>query len=265
MHRSTRCVAAWWLAVVLAGAARGVPSAEAQQPAPAPGADVLVPGDVALNSLVALSDGSLTKFADEFSLIALTDHARTARWKLIREPLAALADRNVDALIWFALPDGTYWSVQQGKSSGNLSDRAYFQQVLAGATVLGPLVVSKATGRCSAIVAVPIWGHHHDVVGVLGASIYLDQLSARLTAAMAIREDVIFYSFDSTPLLALEWDPDLVFVDPFSLGPEIRAVFEYMLQHDEGTVQYFWESRWRTVMFRRSPVTHWWYAFGVVN
>lgn len=214
---------------------------------------------------MALSDGYLQRLADSFTLFAQTDQARTADWDLIRLPLTAVAERNVDALVWFALPDGSYWSVQQGRSSGNLSDRAYFPHVLAGETVIGTLVVSKATGRCTAIVAVPVTNGGGVVVGVIGASVYLDQLSARLSAEMSIGAGLIFYSFDATPLLALEWDPQLIFADPFSLGPEIRAVFEYMLSRDEGSVRYRWAGRWRTVIFRRSAVTGWWYVVGAVS
>ena len=104
-------------------------------------------------------------------------------------------------------------------------------------------------------------------MGVLGASIYLDELSARLGNEMAIGDGMIFYSFaiEDTPLLGLEWDPQLIFVDPFSLAPEIRAVFEYMLSRDEGTVRYRWTGQWQTVIFRRSRFSGWWYAFGVVE
>jgi methyl-accepting chemotaxis protein len=155
--------------------------------------------------------------------------------------------------------------VQGGQSTGNLLDRPYFFRVLAGETVIGPLVVSKATGRASAIVAVPVRDDKGVIVGVLGASVYLDLLSARLQREMSIGGDMIFYSFDATPLLALEWDSQLILVDPSSLGPGILAVFEYMLARDEGTVRYRWANRWRTAIFRHSPVTGWWYVFGVVS
>lgn len=230
-----------------------------------PGPKIAVSGRVALASFVALSDSYLQKFADCFTLFAATAEARSADWNVIRTPLAAVAERNVSALVWFALPDGSYWSVQQGQSSGNLSDRDYFPHVLAGETVIGALVVSKATGKASAIVAVPIRGEDNVVVGVLGASIYLDQLSDRLERDMALGENAIFYSFNATPLLALEWDPQLTFVDPFSLGPEIRAAFEYMLAREEGTVRYRFRNQWRTVIFKRSQVTGWWHAFGEVG
>ena len=235
-----------------------------ERPRSTPGADVTVPGSVALGSLIALSDGYLQKLSDSFSLFALTNEARSGIWERIQTPLAALAERNVDALVWFALPDGKYWSVQQGLSSGNLSDRPYFSRVLAGETVIGTLVESKATGRYSAIVAERVLDEDSTVVGVLGASVYLDQLSTRLRDEMAINEGMIFYSFDAMPRLALEWDPQLIFADPLTLGVEIRAVFEFMLSRDEGTLRYRWANRWRTVMFRRSQVTGWWYVFGEV-
>ena len=264
METSTRRFIGCCLALFLSCAPLAAQPGRGQTPGPTPGGGIVVDGAVALGSLIALSDGYFQKIADSFSLFALSKKARSADWELIRTPLAAVAERNVDALVWFALPDGRYWSVQQGLSSGNLSDRPYFPVVLAGETVIGSLVVSKATGRCSAIVAVPVKDENGAVVGVLGASVYLDQLSAQLNREMALGEDTIFYSFDATPLLALEWDPQLIFVDPFSLGPEIRAVFEYMLLRDEGTVRYRWSNRWRTAIFRRSTVTGWWYVFGVV-
>jgi hypothetical protein len=67
--------------------------------------------------------------------------AQSADWEVIRTPLGALAERNVPGLVWFALPDGSYWSVPQGQCSGHLSDRDYFSRVLAGETVIGSLVI----------------------------------------------------------------------------------------------------------------------------
>ena len=261
MSRSTRRGLSLCAGLLLIGTPLQAQSERAER---APGREVVVSGRVALASLVALSDAYFQKFADTLTLFASSAAARSADWELIRAPLGALAERNVSALVWFALPDGSYWSVQQGQSSGNLSDRDYFPRVLAGDTVIGALVVSKATGKSSAIVAVPVMDDGL-VVGVLGASIYLDELSERLDAEMAFEETAIFYSFDATPLLALEWDPQLILVDPFSLGPEIRAVFEYMLWREEGTVRYRFRHQWRTVIFTRSQVTGWWYAFGEVS
>lgn len=260
----TRRAIAGCSGLLLACAPLNAQSQRPDIPGASAGAGVIVSGEVALHSLMALGDGYLQKFADSLSLLALTDAAHSADWDTIRVPLAAVAERNVDALVWFALPDGSYWSVQEGRSTANLSDRSYFSVALGGDAVIGSLVVSRTTGRPSAIVAIPVLAGG-GVVGVLGASVYLDQLSARLDADLRIGDDAIFYSFDNVPLLALEWDPQLILADPFSLGPDIQAVFEYMLARDEGTIRYRWANQWRTVIFVRSNVTRWWYVFGVVG
>lgn len=253
------------LALLVIAASFRTQAEPAQAGGRGPQAEILVSGDVALSALTTLGDGYLQRLADYFTLFAATTEARSSNWELIRAPLGAIAERNVSALVWFALPDGSYWSVQQGKSDGNLLDREYFIHVLAGETVIGPLVVSKATGRSTAIVAVPVQVETGAITGVLGASVYLDELSQRLDDEMALGEGTIFYSFDATPLLALQWDPSLIFVDPSSLGPEIRDAFEFMLSRSEGTVRYRFGNQWRTVIFRRSQVTGWWYALGVVQ
>jgi hypothetical protein len=38
-----------------------------------------------------------------------------------------------------------------------------------------------------------------------------------------------------------------------------------MLSRDQGVVAYSFEGRDRVVAYRRSPLTGWWYAFGVLR
>lgn len=224
----------------------------------------MVDGKVALASLMALSDGYLTKLADSLQLVAASPEAQSGEWQRIKEPLTRAAQVNVAALNWYALPDGSYWSVQEGKAAGNLATRAYFPKALAGHTVLGALVVSKATGKSTAIVAVPIVRPDNSVVGILGSSVYLDQLSKRLEQEMGLDDNMIFYSFDAQPLKGLVWEPDLIFADPTQIPGEeqfARAVRE-MMTSAEGVKHYTFRNKPRTVLFRRSTVTGWWYAFG---
>ncbi|QKT02991.1 cache domain-containing protein [Ectothiorhodospiraceae bacterium 2226] len=224
-----------------------------------------VDGEVALAAFIALSDGHLIKVADSLHIFAQGEAARSAAWGRIKDPYADVAERNVSALNWFALPDGAYWSVQEGKAEGNLAERSYFPRVLAGETIIGELVVSKATGKPVAIVAVPVMGDDEAVVGVLGASVYLDRLSDLIREQMSLDESTVFYSFDRAPLVALDWDPGLIFLDPRRLGePDLIRAFEEMLAADEGVVNYTFRGRERTAIFRHSPVTDWWYVLGVV-
>jgi hypothetical protein len=109
-------------------------------------------------------------------------------------------------------------------------------------------------------------GADGSAVGVLGASIYLDELSEVVRQQMGVDEGLIFYTFDHTGLVALVWDRDLVFFEPRKSGDEALArAFDDMLSAEQGAVTYTFRESERTVVFHRSPLTGWWYAFGVVR
>jgi uncharacterized protein with GYD domain len=61
------------------------------------------------------------------------------------------------------------------------------------------------------------------------------------------------------------YDPSLIFVDPYKLGEEVRKAFTEMRSRREGVVTYTFRNRQRTVLYRKSPVTGWWYGFGSVQ
>lgn len=224
-----------------------------------------VDGRIGLASLMALSDGHLQQIANDFQLLARSAEVRSTDWERIRAPLGAVEQLNVQALIWFALPDGSYWSVQEGRAAGNLSNRPYWPRLMAGQIVIGDLVASRATGKSSAIVAVPVLGEEDAIVGVLGSSVYLDSLSLRIKRELDLQPNEIFYSIDSTPIGALQDDPEKIFLDPLALGePELERAIRQMLTREEGVVNYRFRGKRRTVLYRKSHLSGWWYAFGHV-
>jgi hypothetical protein len=232
--------------------------------AQADASQLCVDARVALASLMSLSDGHLQRIADSQKTLAGTNEARSADWERIKGPLTEMAQRNIPAVVWFALPNGTYWTVEQGLIAEKLSDRPYFPRLLAGQSVIGDLVVSKSTGKASAIVAVPVV-RNGIVVGALGSSVYLDKLSNLIDKEMALDKSVIFYSFNAQPLVGLNWDPDLIFLEPMKQeNQSLKLAFQQMLSKDKGTVNYDYRGRTRTVIYRKSPVTNWWYAFGII-
>jgi methyl-accepting chemotaxis protein len=266
MARASRCVLGIVLSSImaLALASAGVARAE-PPPAHESGRVFEVDANVGLSALATIADGHLQRMTDGLRVLALSEQARSAKWGEIERPLGEVGKLNVAALNWFALPDGSYWSVQNGREKGNLSTRAYFPRVLAGNVVVGELVVSKATAESVAVVAVPVTGRDGSVVGVLGASIYLKPLSARIHEEMRLGDDLIFYSFDATPRLAIVWDPSLVFTNPKDLGAEVDRAFTEMMTKDAGVVRYTFHEKGRTVVYRRSTVTGWWYGLGLVG
>ena len=79
-------------------------------------------------------------------------------------------------------------------------------------------------------------------------------------------ENTIFYAIDAEPLGALNSDPSLIFTDPMKVGDAaMRKAFAAMLTSEEGVVTYDFRGGHRTVIYRRSPITGWWYAFGVIR
>jgi methyl-accepting chemotaxis protein len=227
---------------------------------------ITVDGSVALGALVALGDGHLKGIAQHLHMLAGTADARSGDWERIRGPLGAAKDLNDSTLLWFALPDGSYWSVQEGRATGNLSERPYWPRVMAGETVIGDLVVSRATSKSSAIVAVPVRDATGGIVGVLGSSSYLGELSEQIHRELNLQPHQIFYSLNATPVVGLHVDPETIFLHPFEEGDsQLEAAVREMLSREEGTATYTFRGHQRTVLYRRSPFSGWWYAFGVAQ
>ena len=64
---------------------------------------------------------------------------------------------------------------------------------------------------------------------------------------------------------ALQDDLNEIFLDPFDLDePELEEAIAEMLTREEGVVNYRFRGKARTVLYRKSHVTGWWYAFGRV-
>jgi methyl-accepting chemotaxis protein len=223
-----------------------------------------VDGTVALASLISLADGHLRKLSGFLAVLA-DGEGRSGSWERIREPLAALGRHNVPAALWFASPDGSYWTVPEGRAAGSLAGRDYFPKLMAGEAVTGALVVSKSTGRSVGIVAVPVRGQDGRIVGALGGSVYLDSLSLQLEREMSLPEDILFYAIDATPLGALHRDVNMIFTEPLKLGEDLSRAIREMQAQSQGIVSYSFMNSRRTMHYRKSPVTGWWYALGIVT
>lgn len=226
-----------------------------------------VDGQVALHSFMSLADAHLRKTADILTVLAATKAARDGDWERIRASLSDAANLTVPAVHWFALPDGGYWTVEEGRVAASLADRPYFPRVLDGQTVIGELVVSRSSHRNTAIVAVPVYGRDREVVGVLGSSVHLDSLSAIVRQEMGgLEGPLLFFAIDAEPLGALHSDPTLIFTEPMQLGDDgMRRAFTEILANQAGVVEYTFRGSRRTVLYRKSRVTGWWYGFGVLR
>jgi methyl-accepting chemotaxis protein len=194
---------------------------------------VQVDGSVALASLVSLADGHLRTVADSLGALAATSSAQSADWHAISAPLAAIAKMNVAGVYFFTKPDGTYWTTTGGLQPVTLSDRAYFKAAMAGHATMGELLRSKSTGREVATIAIPVFGANGKVVGILGGSVFLDQLALLLVREMDLGSGNTFVVTNQNGVVALRSGPGVV-------GD-------------------------RPMLFERSKLTGWQFGFGVVR
>lgn len=216
---------------------------------------------VGLNAYEALVEQRLAGAVDGLRTLAATDQVMSGDWDKIKGPLALFAKGAPDAAaVWFARPDGSYFTVEAGLTGQNLKDRPYFPGLMAGQEVAGDLVVSKATGKRSAIFAVPV-RRDGQVIGALGASISMEKVAAAIDAAIGFPPTVAFYALDREGKIALHRESALLFEFAGQLeGPSLKAAVDEMLAKPEGTVHYDFRGAQRTAIFKKSAATGWVFA-----
>lgn len=216
---------------------------------------------VGLNAYAALVDQQFNSIRSGLRILATTENAASGDWRRIKSPLAQFAEGEpTSAAVWFARPDGSYFTVQMGLTDQNLKDRDYFPRLMAGQEVAGDLVVSKATGQRTAIVAVPVRKDGR-VIGALGVSVAMKKVAASIDKKVGFPKQVMFYALDGRGQTALHRESHLLFEFPAELGsPTLAAATKVMLSQPEGVVHYEFEGAEREAIFKKSATTGWVYA-----
>jgi ABC-type amino acid transport substrate-binding protein len=223
---------------------------------PAEAAPAGAQADLYLDILAAETDGRLKAVLRPLEVIAVTTEAQSGEWQNIRPLLVALEAKEPDALTWYALPDGSYYTVSDGLESANLKTRTYFPVVLAGNESVGIVVVSHATGRNVAVTAVPVM-HQGAVTGIAGASVYLDTLTD--TIRTEVPGPFVFYAIDTENQFALHSDKAQIARNITAIGPATsfgRAISTIHAQ-DSGTVEYDDGGVHYMARFRSDALTGW--------
>lgn len=260
-----------WIVTMAFGAgvfSRPAPSApiveEPVGPLVFPGASFQVDGRIALSALIALADHHVASMLDALELAAACGDAVSGEWERMKGLLEQVQRQGTPAAVWFARPDGSYFTVDKGLTGQNLKDRPYFPRLMAGETVMGELVVSRSTGKNSAVVAVPL-RRGDDTIGALGASIYLDRLSEILQQELKLPAGMIFFALDDRGDTVLNSNPDRIFKYPAEQGnPALARAASEILAAPEGRTRYEFDGAVRDVIFQVSPLTGWRFALGLV-
>jgi hypothetical protein len=190
---------------------------------------------VGVSAVVALADTHISSYSNVLEALVMTQEVQSGDWEEMVGLLAKIQQAQVPSTLWFVLPDGSYYTVDLGKTDQNLSNRTYFPGLMAGNNVLGDLVVSKSTGKKSIIVASPVI-REGEVIGGLGASIFLDNLSGAIGEDLALPDDMVFYATTADGEVVLHSDTQLI----FEASPDLA----------------------KNVVYETSPLTGWRFALG---
>jgi hypothetical protein len=221
---------------------------------------------IAVSAAIALAETHIQGAVRSLGLLAATEVVRSGKWETMVSLLTKFKEGQIPAVVFYALPDGSYYTVEKGRTDQNIKDRAYFPKVMAGKSTIGDLVVSRSTGRKVMVATVPI-KNEGKVVGALGVAVHLDKLSEILTRELELPPNMVLYAIDGKQgTTALHSVTRLIFEDPTRQKSETltRAVKE-MLSKEEGIVTYEFEGKRKTAYFKTSPLTGWRFALAVAT
>jgi hypothetical protein len=139
----------------------------------------------------------------------MTQEVQSGNWEAMVALLTKADQAQVPGARWFALLDGSYYVVGIGKTDKNIADRAYFPKLMSGNKVLGDLVVSKSTGQKSLVAAVPVI-KEGKVIGGLGTSIFLNDLSNIIAEELNLSDEMVFYAVTPGNEVALHTNTELI-------------------------------------------------------
>ncbi|MDO9577632.1 MAG: cache domain-containing protein [Candidatus Cloacimonadales bacterium] len=198
---------------------------------------------------------------DRLHTIAELKDVQEGNWDFIK---AALTENETDrnaALYWYSLPSGSYFTSEKDKVEANLSSRGYFPDLLAGKDVVGYPIVGKTSGRKSFVIAVPVIVEE-EVYGILGTSIYLDEMWDFLNDKLIIPEKYDFYAVNTMgiTMFDLETKDHLLANTLEQTSTTLVEAIKVIISTENGTVTYKWNDKKKTAVYRTSPVTNWRYV-----
>ena len=218
-----------------------------------------------LSTMIALVDGTFLDRTAILRALAASEEVRTTQWESMRRLFTDFQQAWGDAgIYWFVLPDGNYYTVEKGLVGQSLVDREYFPRIMSGETVIGSLVISKATGKKSAVMAVPVLNELGQVMGGVGASLFLEKLNEGLDQALSLPEGMVFYVLAPNGTTTLHYNFAMIFENPLEMdSPSLKAAAEVMLATASGEVEYEYNGFQKRVRYLASSLTQWRFAFGV--
>ncbi|MFC1981701.1 cache domain-containing protein, partial [Chloroflexota bacterium] len=162
--------------------------------------------------VAALTDSHIENCVNTLEVLVTTEEVKSGDWEIMLPLLTKADEVMAPGPKWFGLPDGSYYVVGMGKTDKNIADRVYFPVVMSGSNTYGELVVSRSTGEKVLVVAVPII-KEGEVVGALGISVFLEDLSNIISEQLKLSDDIVFYAVTAENQVALHTDTEMILED----------------------------------------------------
>lgn len=218
----------------------------------------------AVGTSSAIIERNLLHALTSLRLIASAPATRSGIWPEIRPALQTLCDVIPGAALYIQ-PDGNYYSVEQGFTGLNLSDRSYFRPLFEGNEVHGSLIYSRSTGKKSVLMAVPSF-EDGEVTGAVALSIFLDDFQELISKALNLDPDYLWYVLNEEGNTVLHPRSDFVFLSPAEQGsPSMIEAVEAIVTNDRGYTSYKFAGRNTHILFQEIPFNNWRMVLGKIG
>ena len=138
----------------------------------------------------------------------------------------------------------------------NVADRDYFKAAVAGKSIVGKPVKSRASGNPVVVVSVPVNTKSGKFAGLFGAVLKLDALSDKLTA-IKIGETGYPFVVDREGIILVHPKKEFIFELDLKTLAGMEEITRRMLAGEEGNEAYTFKGTEKLAGFANVPATGW--------
>lgn len=214
-----------------------------------------------LNNFSSKLDQMLFNESYRLEKIAAKANCSISQWNEIKQLLISSKQPEISCVSWYAEADGSYYTTLHNKAKHNLLNREYFPLLLNKEKIYGWPVVSKSTKKKAIVTAVPII-IENKVCGIIGSSIFLEDLWDYLKKNYEMDHNFDFYALDSdgTAIFDLE-RKEFIFDNPLlQASISLRQAVKKIISSESGTVKYRWADKNKIAIYKKSKYARWRYV-----
>jgi len=180
----------------------------------------------------------------ELSAFASTPLLKTLDWNAIEPFLKKEHEsrKNTYDIFFVSDKDGNYNTIQK-RNAGNIKDRAYFEPVMKGESVISEPVISKSTGNLVSVIAIPIKDDNGSVIGLLAGNVNLERLSGLIQTSKVDHKDSYSFIVDKKGTIIAHPNKEYLMKENITtkskyITDEVANTTKQMLSEEKGFKQF---------------------------